>query len=207
MAFVPDPDRGTVNFALMPHKPDGAYSISDLNPATINNRYREEYHGTDVTPGNRGSARRYAPLSTFVEGSSNYLKYATIVPGSERVVGPDMTPGPGYGEYVVYERVPYALGEPGYNQYRINYDTGYIFFSPVYDQNLPEISNSSTSEPYPIRVDYKVHFNKKDDVVRGSYQTKAAVVVNLQMRMYDPESSKPHSVDLSNTIKVRNALR
>lgn len=145
-------------------------------------------------------------MSTFVEYSDNYLKYATVVPGSERVVGPDMTPGPGYGSYVVYERVPYALGEPGYNQYRINYDTGYIFFSPIYDQDLPEIEGADGSL-IPIRVDYKVHFNRKNDVVRGGYQTKSAVVVHLGMRMYDPESSKPHSVDLSNTIKVRNALR
>jgi hypothetical protein len=115
-----------------------------------------------------------------------------------------MTPGSD-SSYVAYQRVPFALGEPGFNQYKINYDTGEIFFSPVYDQKLPEIANGSGF--LPIRVDYKVHFNTDGDVVRGDYQTKAAVVVHLQMKMYDPESAKPHSVDLTNTIKVRNALR
>jgi hypothetical protein len=108
-----------------------------------------------------------------------------------------MTPDSDHGYDVAYQRVPFALGEPGVNQYKINYNTGEIFFSP--EKLLEDYGD--------IRVDYKVHFNKDGDVVRGDYQTKAAVVVHLQMKMYDPESAKPHSVDLTNTIKVRNAIR
>ncbi len=41
-----------------------------------------------------------------------------IVPGSEEVIGPDQRPGPGYGMAVRYIR---TTGQPGPNQYRINY--------------------------------------------------------------------------------------
>ncbi|MEN6355692.1 MAG: prepilin-type N-terminal cleavage/methylation domain-containing protein [Armatimonadota bacterium] len=193
MAFTIDTERGRVNFAITPPTPDNYESISDLVPAGINTRYKDAY-ALD-----RGTARRYERLSTFDADSSNYLEYATIVPGSERVVGPDMMPSSDHGP-VAYQRVPFALGEPGFNQYKIDYDKGYMYFSSIYDQALPEGYGK-------IRVDYKVRFNRDGDVVRGDYRTRAAVVVHLQMKMYDPESAKPYSVDLTNTIKVRNALR
>jgi prepilin-type N-terminal cleavage/methylation domain-containing protein len=43
----------------------------------------------------------------------------TIVPGSDVVYGPDQLPGPNYGATVRYTRV--ATGDPGPNQYRLNY--------------------------------------------------------------------------------------
>ncbi|MCE5322472.1 prepilin-type N-terminal cleavage/methylation domain-containing protein [bacterium] len=193
MAFTIDTTRGRVNFAITPPTPDDYGSISDLDPAAINYDYTEAYRQ------DRGTARRGALLSTFKSGSDNYLEYATIVPGSERVTGPDMTPNSS-SSYVTYQRVPFALGEPGYNQYKVDYDNGRIYFSSVYEQALPEDRGK-------IYVNYKVRFNRDGDVVRGNYRTRAAVVVHLQMKMYDPESAKPHSVDLTNTIKVRNALR
>jgi hypothetical protein len=36
------------------------------------------------------------------------------------------------------ERVPLALGDPGLNQYKIDCDTGTIYFSSAYDQDIPE---------------------------------------------------------------------
>ncbi len=47
---------------------------------------------------------------------------ATIVPGSEVVVGPDQNPGANYGLPVRYVRIPTnSDGVPGRNQYKINY--------------------------------------------------------------------------------------
>ncbi len=59
----------------------------------------------------------------------------------------------------------------------------------------------------PISVDYKIQFNRSDDVIKGDYITKSMIVVHLGMRIFDPEASEPHEVDLTNSIKVRNALR
>jgi prepilin-type N-terminal cleavage/methylation domain-containing protein len=43
----------------------------------------------------------------------------SIVPGSEVVFGPDQLPGPNYGSMIRYTRV--TRGNPGPNQYRLNY--------------------------------------------------------------------------------------
>ena len=185
-------NRGEVNFGLVPPASgSGAYT---LDPALINDAFH-------TTPGaDRGAARRYAILSTFDNNSTNYLRNARIVPGSETVAGPNMTPGSGYGIPIRYERVPLALGDPGLNQYKIDYDSGVIYFSSVYNQDLPQGRGN-------IRVDYKIQFNKKDDVVRGDYSTKSLITINLGMRMFDPDSGKPHAVDLNQSVKVRNAIR
>ena len=185
-------NRGEVNFSLIP--PHSGNHISILDPARIN----DDFHGT---PGaDRGNARRFAILSTFDENSSYYLPNARIVPGSEVVVGPNMTPGSGYGIPIRYQRVPLALGDPGLNQFKIDYDSGLVYFSSVFNQNLPVGFDN-------INVDYKIQFNKKDDLVRGDYSTKSLITIHLGMRMFDPDSGKPHAVDLTQSVKVRNALR
>ena len=100
--------------------------------------------------------------------------------------------------------MPSALGDPGFNQYKIDYDTGDVYFSSAYDQNLPE---GTTSDPFKIGVNYKIQFNRDGDVIKGDYITKNLVTVHLGIRMFDPESGKPHTVELNNSVKVRNALR
>ena len=74
-----------------------------------------------------------------------------------------------------------------------------IYFSPIYDQDL--LDNG------PITIDYKIHFNRATDIVRGQYTTKSLVKIDLGMIIHDPETSKAHEVDISDSIKVRNALR
>lgn len=187
------PNRGNVYFTMIPPKVSGGKygPVTLLDPAAIN----AEFHNTYST--NRGSAQRMASL--------NVPQGARIVPGSDKVIGPNMTPGQGYGQDVLYERIPIGLGDPGLNQYKIDYDTGAIYFSSVFDHDLPEIPDGNGVKP--IKVDYKIQFNKKDDVVKGDYTTKSLVTVHLGMRMFDPDTGKPHSVDLTNSIKVRNALR
>jgi len=203
MAYTVDLNRGKVNFALDPPDPgDAGGHACKLGPAGINAAFHTTY---DV---DRGSARRSALLTTFdpARGAGLYLPNARIVPGSERVMGPEPTLGPSYGSAVRYERVALSLGEPGPKQYKIDYDTGWIYFSSVFGADLPEILDS-TGNALPIYVDYKIQFNRDGDIVKGDYITKSMVTVHLGMRMFDPESAKPHSVDLTNSVKVRNALR
>jgi prepilin-type N-terminal cleavage/methylation domain-containing protein len=198
MAFLVDPTRGAVSFALRPPNKSGADCVSPLDPREINAAF-------DQTPGaDRGNARRMALLATFDPSSPNYLPNAVIVPGSDKVVGPDMTPGPNYGKPIQYERVPLVLGDPGPNQYKIDWKTGNIFFTSVYNQPLPV---TDKVDPLFIKVNYQVQFNRVDDVVRGDYATRSLVVIRLGMRMFDPESGKPHQVDLTNSVKVRNTMR
>ena len=59
------------------------------------------------------------------------------MPGSEKIIGPDMTFGDHFGKPVRYERVPLSLGDPRMNQYKIDYDTGWLFFSRDPSLDLP----------------------------------------------------------------------
>jgi len=171
-----------------------------LNPADINSLFHTEYDN------DRGGATRLDRLATFVSTNSDqYIKNARIVPGSEKVIGPNMTFGSHFGEPIRYNRVPYALGDPQSNQYKINYDTGWIYFSRDPNLDLPEKDQANANTA--IRVYYLIYFNDKDDVVRGDYLTKSLINVHIGMRMFDPDSGKPFPVDLSNKVKIRNAIR
>ena len=214
MAFTIDLNRGKVEFALdPPHaNPDRTGPVCILDPAAINTAFHNVYEGM-VGLADRGSARRMALLTTFdptdpgppPKPNPAYLPNARVVPGSERVAGPNMTPGAGYGWLIRYERVPLALGDPGLNQYKIDYDTGRLIFSADFRHDIPERDNNQN--PARVLVDYKVHFNRDADIVKGDYTTKSLVTVHMGIRMFDPETAKPHAVDLTNSIKVRNAHR
>jgi hypothetical protein len=134
-----------------------------------------------------------------------YLASARIVPGSEKVIGPDMTFGPHFGLPIRYNRVPLALGDPQQNQYKIDYDAGWLFFSRDPSLDLPEQDHAGNA--CRIQVYYLIYFNAKDDVVRGDYLTKSLINVHIGMRMFDPDSGKPYPVDLSDSVKIRNAIR
>lgn len=75
-------------------------------------------------------------ITTTADGG--YRSKITIVPGSEVVMGPDQLPGPNQGSIIRYNRI--ARGEPGPNQYTINYtdlqeptnDSGQIDYSITY---------------------------------------------------------------------------
>lgn len=218
MAFTIDANRGAVSFALQPPRPKDTTSgtnatsgpVCVFDAGAVNSKFKVDY-ATD-----RGGAIRYVILPTFDNAKANqYLKNARVVPGSEKVIGPDMTFGGHFGLPVRYERVPLALGDPGMNQYKIDYDTGWLFFSRDPSLDLPEDRPDPTDPTIPprriptdpIRVYYLIYFNQLDDVVRGDYLTKSLINVHIGMRMYDPDSGKAHPVDLSDSVKIRNAIR
>lgn len=202
MAFTIDANRGTANFALQPPRQGLAPSgpVYSYTAASINQAFVAAYAD------DRGGAVRSAHLPTAnpAEGEQ-YIQNARIVPGSERIVGPDMTFGPHYGMPVRYERVPLSLGDPGMNQYKIDYDLGWLFFSrdPSLDLPIQDHSGAESS----VQVYYLIYFNQKDDVVRGDYLTKGLIDVHLGMRMFDPDLGEAHPVDLNSSVKVRNAIR
>lgn len=197
-----DLNRGTVRFALNaprdPLAPAGFANV--LDPMDINGQFHNEY---DI---DRSGARRFAVLDAFRKGSHAYFPNARVVPGSDVVVGPDMTPGAIPRRMVRYQRVP--LNEwkgPGLNQYLLDFETGTIYFSSVWDQDIPE--GDGLGNPTKVLVDYKIQFNRADDVVRGDYSTKSLIDIHLGMRMFDPNSGRPVTVELNKSVKVRNALR
>lgn len=185
-------NRGSIYFALNVEP----FTRTSDQLYAINQQFEADYIK------DRGSAIRRCVLPAIEK-----LKYATVVPGSEIVEGPDMYPrmDPTVPiKSVRYSRVPIALGNPEYNQYAIDYNTGIVYFSRIYDQILPGEKGVST---VAMTIKYKIQFNREGDVVQGSYQTKAKINIHLGIRMYDPESAEPHMVELNNVVKVRNAYR
>ena len=202
MAFTTDANKGTVNFALQPARTNNAKSgpVCEYLASDINKDFKDAY-AVD-----RGTAIRCHRLATFDSSKTGqYLKNARVVPGSEKIIGPDMTFGAHFGKPVRYERVSLALGDTGANQYRIDYDNGWIYFSRDPSLDLPETDHDDNS--CYVQVYYLVYFNWKDDVVRGDYLTKSLINIHMGMRMFDPDSGKPYPVDLSDSVKIRNALR
>ncbi len=156
---------------------------------------------------------------------------ASIVPGSEVVIGPDQNPGPHYGQPIRYTR---TTGEPGPNQYRINYtdlrepdDYGLLGLSnppATYDPNdlvsaviQPRYKagylqlNSDPNVPLPtgnIRVTYRFQFTAPGDSVTVDYDSRRIVEILLTMRNF-PQTAEPNpqSVTLRATATVRNFLR
>ncbi len=198
MGFTIDSNRGTVDFGLIPGKVSATDpSISPVDPAVLNQRFHDVYNGAGGNPPDPGTASRSDLLTTFDPGSPNFLANARVVSGSEKVFGPDMLfPA----RTTRYQRVPLGLGDPDINQYKMDYETGEIEFSPVYDQDLPE------GHGY-INVDYKVYFIRNDDIVKATYMTKSVVQVTVGMRLLDPQTGKPNLVNAEDAIPVGNALR
>ncbi|MCC6727820.1 MAG: type II secretion system protein [Chthonomonadales bacterium] len=136
LMFTVDPRRGIVNFAF-PHTitQRGAARPIVLDPQKAN----DEYDYVKGLPGYGLSSYRYVSLlpqnaSTNPNGVSLGLNpngatplaripNSTIVPGSEVVTGPDMRPGPRYGQPVAYRRAPRGTDPRtlGANEYTINY--------------------------------------------------------------------------------------
>ncbi len=202
MAFTINADKGSVNFTLQPPRigqaPSGPVGIDDAKE--INDDFRTQYAS------DRGGAIRWSLLPTFNPNiADQYLRNARIVPGSESIVGPDMTLGENYARPTRYERVPLSLGNPGLNQYMIDYDTGRLFFSRDPSFDIPEADSGGNR--CKIQANYLIYFNRQDDVVRGDYLTKSLITVKIGMRMLEPETGKPFPVDLTDKVKVRNALR
>jgi len=91
-------------FDLWRNDAANTYGIRNIDPSRIH-----RFIDLRVTPQADGTPSPLAPQFGFK---------AAIVPGSEIVFGPDQIPGPNYGNPIRYVRVN---GEPGPNQYRINY--------------------------------------------------------------------------------------
>lgn len=145
-----------------------------------------------VTPNEDGTYGPLFPTQTanfpaanvVVSGNQNGFARAAIVPGSEVVYGPDQNPGPNYGNEVRYTRI--STGNPGPNQYRINYagqtpPAGFLTnftaaelngFDPnVYDPNsfvsammswawAPGVItlNSDPNQPIPNTVPFRISY-------------------------------------------------
>lgn len=170
-----DPKRGLVNFSF----PSGAvirgfrngvnvpvpayYAPVDIN-ANLEGKWEKRYLDLRTLP-NGLNGSNVSPLSA----TRAWFNRVRVVPGSERVVGPDQRPGVNYGYPVLYTRVSGINTLVGKNEYRINYEDnsnvnatdadpndprlrkGYIEFNSIWDSagipNIPDVANSPMEDP------------------------------------------------------------
>jgi len=199
LMFTVDPERGTVSFAFPALQPA---VLTGQGIKKMNQDFLDEYDRTQRLAG-RGQAIRVWKVPLPVPN-------ARIVPGSEILIGPDMMPGPNYGRPTRYTRVPLHMGDPGRNQYKIDYDTNpvEIQFSSARDENIPPAPDDDVDpSQFAITLYYKFHNNTPDMIVKADYATKMLISISLAMRLYDENSGKVHVVELSNRVRLRNAMR
>ncbi|MHB0912430.1 MAG: PulJ/GspJ family protein [Armatimonadota bacterium] len=140
------------------------------------------------------------PGLTYTYTAAHKLGNSTVVPGLERVIGPNCTVG---GSYVQYDRTPFwdLHVDPGLNQYKVDIDypvTGMSGVGGLYFNSGAELPAGN------VYVLYYEQNNKRGDSLRANYTTKNLMTVSLGMRVYDPGRKKPYSIQLTNKIKLNN---
>jgi prepilin-type N-terminal cleavage/methylation domain-containing protein len=225
MAFYVNTESGLVDLALPWWF---QYRIEDLTFATdaINARYNTALsQGSDNAP----NIRRYVSLLDLdndgrMDGASNHLTFpsASIVPGSEVVIGPDQRPGPNYRRPIRYQRVSAANATPGPNQYRILYQDAAPYqevlrnygFAPQLLRGYIEF-NSDPNTPLPpdteIIVTFFYRFNQNGDSYVADYQTRRLMNLKMGLKFYGAQQPVNYSLttqlEAPNIVQVRGGIR
>jgi hypothetical protein len=176
---------------VVPVPAEGVIFATDAINARYNNALSQD-------PNNAPNIRRYVSLMDLdndgaMDDARNHLTFpsASIVPGSEVVIGPDQRPGPNYGSPIRYQRVSAANATPGPNQYRILYQDAAPYqevlrnygFAPQLLRGYIEFY-SDPRTPLPpdteIIVTFFYRFNQNGDSYVADYQTRR--LMNLKSR-------------------------
>jgi prepilin-type N-terminal cleavage/methylation domain-containing protein len=225
MAFYVNTEAGLVDLALPWWF---QYRIEDLTFATdaINARYNT---ALSQVPNNAPNIRRYVSLMDLdnngaMDGAANHLTFpsASIVPGSEVVIGPDQRPGPNYGSPIRYQRVSAANATPGLNQYRILYQDAAPYqevlqtygFAPQLLRGYIEF-NSDPNTPLPpnaeIFVTFFYRFNLESDSYVADYQTRRLMNLKMGLKFYGAQQPVNYSLatqlEAPNIVQVRGGIR
>jgi prepilin-type N-terminal cleavage/methylation domain-containing protein len=225
MAFYVNTEAGLVDLALPWWF---QYRIEDLTFATdaINARYNTALsQDSDNAP----NIRRYVSLMDLdnngaMDGAANHLTFpsASIVPGSEVVIGPDQRPGPNYGSPIRYQRVSAANATPGLNQYRILYQDAAPYqevlqtygFAPQLLRGYIEFY-SDPNTPLPpdteIIVTFFYRFNLESDSYVADYQTRRLMNLKMGLKFYGAQQPVNYSLttqlEAPNIVQVRGGIR
>ncbi len=206
----------------------GIYATPATDPdpdiKTINGRFNYQYR---LDPNNINNVKRYISLIDLDNDGQvddplrNYLALpnASIVAGSEVVVGPDQRPGPNYGRPIRYQRVASATRDVGPNQYRILYTDstpmqqvlntlgfepsllrGYIEFYSDPNSPLPPGENN-------VMVTFYYQFNQPTDSAVVDYETRRVMTLQVGMKFYGAERTVNYAlntqIELPNLVQLR----
>lgn len=248
---IPVNQRGPVVATGAPFTPNndpdvGAGNWFDAQFQTPNRRFNKLWADWESIPGKPDLDRadyvkrfvdlRFVPQPDGTPSPLGQFLRASIVPGTEVVVGPDQIPGPNYGNPVRYTRVTQRPVGP--NQYLINYTdlpepdwaaVGFAFggnpyepgsfdpqsilsavLQPRFRRGYLEF-NSRFGEPLPagnIFVTYRFQLTEPNDVVAVDYDSSEVMEILLTIRNF-PQSNRqnPQPVTVQGAARVRNFQR
>ncbi|MFT0743916.1 prepilin-type N-terminal cleavage/methylation domain-containing protein [Synechococcus sp. RC10B2] len=225
MAFYVNTEAGLVDLALPWWF---QYRIEDLTFATdaINARYNT---ALSQVPNDAPNIRRYVSLLDLdndgvMDDARNHLTFptASIVPGSEVVIGPDQRFGPNYRRPIRYQRVSAANATPGPNQYRILYQDAVPYqevlrnygFTPQLLRGYIEFY-SDPRMPLPpdteIIVTFFYRFNLESDSYVADYQTRRLMNLKMGLKFYGAQQPVNYSLttqlEAPNIVQVRGGIR
>lgn len=228
LAFTVDTKGGKVNFAF----PHVNFDISEK----LTSDFGAKFPASLVIPTNAiNSYYDYAPMMDRYRlwefhhprnrtlpylnidiNASSILGNSTVVPGLERVFGPDyLAPA----RTIPYSRVPFydMTNEPAKNQYKLDVQypvrnddgefvddmdgTAAIYFHSIqteYGIGVPLPADRS------IYLFYSEQNNKPDDKLKANYITKELLTINLGMRIYDASTKKPQTMQLTGKVHLKN---
>ena len=160
------------------------------------------------------------------------LMNSTIVDGSVRVIAPDADANsfnfanPSAGKYMLYSKLPYFTMDPGVNQFTLDPDYPVLLGTGAIDPSmkgycrhiLPFCADSKRAQrtiafrttrmqavmTYAFIHTIEVQNNKQGDKLYADYVTKSLLTVTLGIRIYDPATGNPESVQLTNKIRLKN---
>jgi len=236
LAFYLNEEAGQLEFAIpwwMGGYPQSGLTFStgafetpatdpNPNPNTINGRFNYQYR---LDPNNINNVRRYISLIDLDNDSQidnplrNHLAFpnASIVAGSEVVIGPDQRPGPNYGNPIRYQRVASATRDVGPNQYRILYRDAvpqeevlrHFGFEPSLLRGYLELY-SDPNNPLPpgqnnVIITFYYQFNLPSDSAVVDYETRRVMQLQVGMKFYGAE--RPVNYALNTRVELPNIVQ
>ncbi len=236
LAFYLNEEAGQLEFAIpwwMGGYPQSGLTFStgafetpatdpNPNPNTINGRFNYQYR---LDPNNINNVRRYISLIDLDNDGQidnplrNHLAFpnASIVAGSEVVIGPDQRPGPNYGKPIRYQRVASATRDVGPNQYRILYRDAVpqekvldnFGFEPSLLRGYIEFY-SDPNNPLPpgqdnVIITFYYQFNLPSDSAVVDYETRRVMQLQVGMKFYGAE--RPVNYALNTRVELPNIVQ
>ena len=213
MAFKFNAENGYLDFSMVPVPwPDLDEDIQTVDPNLDNvdpDKIRFVYY-----PELEVYAYRFNPYSnaTIVPGSEDVEYYNAYWVNGSNYSFVDL--GYNYNDLynetvstVKYQRAAFSIGQLNFNQYKIDYEKGIIYWKAL-------LNHDPSHGIYPIKYrdiprikSYRIQFNEKTDKITVSYLTNQVIDVNLNMSVVWDTYKKPRTGSINERVVVGNSLK
>ncbi len=179
----------------------------------------EQVFGPDQTPGpHYGYRTQYTRVSASGDapGLNQYKINYTDVPNAAPAIALNASePRVGMG-YIEFDSINDTTDSPNIDPFlgQITENTvpPVLAGDPPLNyrpHSLPQMKNQGgVNVPSdPIEVTYRFQMNRPNDVVKADYLTRDLINVSMNVRYYDPRSSRPQEMNLTGQVKTRNLQR